>query len=52
MIVSGFVAVVLALSATCTVNVELAAVVGVPLSTPALLRPKPAGSVPLVTLHA
>ena len=39
------------LSATCTVKLDTPAAVGVPLSTPAVLKASPAGSVPLVTLH-
>ena len=38
-------------SATCTVNVDVAAVVGVPEMTPALLKLRPAGRLPEVTLH-
>jgi hypothetical protein len=39
-------------SATCTVNVEEPAVVGVPESVPPLLRLRPAGKVPEATLQA
>jgi len=39
-------------SATCTEKVEVAAVVGVPEMTPALLRLRPAGKLPEVTVQA
>lgn len=48
-IVRDLVFLTLLASETCTVNVLLPAVVGVPLMTPALLMVSPAGSVPLVT---
>jgi hypothetical protein len=38
-------------SATCTVNVDEPAVVGVPEMVPPLLRLRPAGNVPEVTLQ-
>lgn len=38
-----------AVSATCTVKFEVPAVVGVPLSTPVLLRETPAGKDPVLT---
>ena len=46
---NALVAVPLALSATCTVKLLVPAAVGVPLMTPALLKLKPAGSVPELT---
>src|ERR1051326_5988286 len=45
--VNSFVLVAPLASSASTVNVELPAVVGVPESTPALLRVKPTGKVPL-----
>src|SRR5687767_7649837 len=48
----GLVAVAVELSVTCTVKFAVAAVVGVPLITPAALRDSPRGSDPLVTLQA
>ena len=39
-------------SATCTVKVDVAAVVGVPEMTPALLRLRPVGRLPEVTVQA
>jgi hypothetical protein len=48
---SAFVAVVLAESLTCTVKLDVPAVVGVPASTPAMLRERPAGKVPALTDH-
>jgi hypothetical protein len=48
---SAFVAVVLAESLTCTVKLELPAVVGVPARIPAALRERPAGKVPALTDH-
>ena len=50
--VSAWVSVRDAASVTRTVNVTLPAVVGVPLSTPVLLRLSPGGSVPDDTTQA
>jgi len=40
-----------ALSVTCTVNADVPAVAGVPLSTPAVLKARPGGKVPPVIAH-
>jgi hypothetical protein len=48
---NGLVAVVPELSFTCAVNVEVPAVVGVPVILPLAASASPAGSAPTVTVH-